>query len=107
MASTRRTFDELERSVRLRATTPRRAPVGVFATKIRLTDPDLSLAASLLLFGTYDLKHPAALNAPQFLSGTFLQRAVVVAGDQAIVPLGTGLGVEVNEANLRSEQIAS
>ena len=71
-----------------------------------LTDPDLSVAASLLLFGAYDLRHPAALNAPQLLSGTFLQRAVAVAGDQAIVPLGTGLGVEVNEAKLRAEQIA-
>src|SRR5690606_24321716 len=38
-----------------------------------LTDPDLSLAASLLLFGAYDLSSPAALNGPQFLSGSILK----------------------------------
>ena len=38
-----------------------------------LTDPDVSLAASLILFGAYDLKRPAALNGPQFLAGSFLK----------------------------------
>ena len=39
-----------------------------------LTDPDLSLAASLALFAAYQLEHPAALNAPQFLSGSLLKQ---------------------------------
>src|ERR1035438_10323114 len=39
-----------------------------------LTDPDVSLAASLLLFGAYGLKYPAALNGPQFLAGSFLKQ---------------------------------
>jgi L-alanine-DL-glutamate epimerase-like enolase superfamily enzyme len=57
-----------------------------------LTDPDLSLAASLLLFGAYDLERPAALNGPQFLSGTVLAAPVDIEGDQAVVPTGPGLG---------------
>lgn len=71
-----------------------------------LTDPDLSLAATLLLYGAFDLKHPAALNAPQFLGGSFLQTAISIQGDQATVPSGNGLGVEVNESLVRAEQIA-
>jgi hypothetical protein len=42
-----------------------------------LTDPDLSLAASLLLYGAYDLKFPAALNGPQFLSGSILKSPLI------------------------------
>lgn len=65
-----------------------------------LTDPDLSFAASLLLFGAFRLERPAALNAPQFLSGSILCEPVKVRGDQARVPAGPGLGVLVNEAAL-------
>jgi muconate cycloisomerase len=62
-----------------------------------LTDPDLSLAASLHLFAAYDMPVPAALNAPQFLEGTILERAIRVDGDQAKVPTGLGLGVAIAE----------
>ncbi|MGH7959765.1 MAG: mandelate racemase/muconate lactonizing enzyme family protein, partial [Opitutaceae bacterium] len=61
-----------------------------------LTDPDLSLAASLLLFSSYGLEHPAALNGPQFLTGSILNVPLNIHGDQAEVPSGAGLGVEVN-----------
>ena len=37
-----------------------------------LTDPDLSLAASLILFGAANLAVPAALNGPQFLETSIL-----------------------------------
>jgi L-alanine-DL-glutamate epimerase-like enolase superfamily enzyme len=60
-----------------------------------LTDPDLSLAASLLLFGAYNLERPAALNAPQFLQGSILESPIRIEGDQAVVPTGDGLGVSV------------
>ena len=66
-----------------------------------LTDPDLSLAASLLLFGLYHLKRPAALNAPQFLTGTILKEPIKIEADQASIPMGPGLGVEVDEKRLR------
>lgn len=66
-----------------------------------LTDPDLSLAASLALFGAYDLQRPAALNAPQFLAGTILKEPIVIQGDQANVPEGVGLGADIDEEKLR------
>jgi L-alanine-DL-glutamate epimerase-like enolase superfamily enzyme len=67
-----------------------------------LTDPDLSLAASLALYGAYDLQFPAALNGPQFLSGTILHTPFEVQNGELTVPIGAGLGVVVNENALRS-----
>ena len=67
-----------------------------------LTDPDVSLAASLLLFGAYGLKYPAALNGPQFLAGSFLKRPFQVEGGALRVPTGAGLGVEVDEGKVRN-----
>jgi L-alanine-DL-glutamate epimerase-like enolase superfamily enzyme len=65
-----------------------------------LTDPDLSLAASLQLYGAYDLKTPAALNGPQFLSGSLLQQPFFVKEGELAVPLAPGLGVAVDESKL-------
>ncbi|MCX6628483.1 MAG: hypothetical protein NTW28_12730 [Candidatus Solibacter sp.] len=66
-----------------------------------LTDPDVSLAAALLLFGAYGLKYPAALNGPQFLAGSFLKHPFEVEGGALRVPTGGGLGVEVDEGKVR------
>ncbi|MBI2947612.1 MAG: hypothetical protein HYY23_08190 [Verrucomicrobia bacterium] len=66
-----------------------------------LTDPDVSLAASLALYGAYDLKYPAALNGPQFLSESILKRPFQVADGQLAVPKGPGLGVEVDEGKIK------
>ncbi|MBI4658661.1 MAG: hypothetical protein HY735_07400 [Verrucomicrobia bacterium] len=66
-----------------------------------LTDPDISLAASLALYGAYELKYPAALNGPQFLSGSVLKRPFEVVEGQLAVPTGRGLGVEVDEEKLQ------
>ena len=65
-----------------------------------LTDPDLSLAASLLLYGAYGLKRPAALNGPQFLNGTILATPLTCLGDRIAVPHGHGLGVTVDTSRL-------
>lgn len=66
-----------------------------------LTDPDLSLAASLLLYGAYDLKYPAALNGPQFLAGSsILKMPLLPRNGELAVPTAPGLGVEVDEAAL-------
>ena len=70
-----------------------------------LTDPDLAFAACLQIFAAYGLDKPAALNAPQFLSGSILKQALPIAGDQAALPVGPGLGVEVDEAKLQQMQI--
>jgi L-alanine-DL-glutamate epimerase-like enolase superfamily enzyme len=66
-----------------------------------LTDPDVSLAASLQLYAAFHLKYPAALNGPQFLSGTYLKNPIAVKEGIAMVPPGHGLGVEVDEAKVR------
>lgn len=62
-----------------------------------LTDPDVSLAASLLLYGAYGLKYPAALNGPQFLERSVLKEPLQVRNGELAVPAGVGLGVEVDE----------
>jgi L-alanine-DL-glutamate epimerase-like enolase superfamily enzyme len=67
-----------------------------------LTDPDVSLAASLALYGAYDLKYPAALNGPQFLQGSLLRQPFVVKNGELEVPVTPGLGVDVDESKIAS-----
>ncbi len=69
-----------------------------------LTDPDVSLAACLALYGAYDLKYPAALNGPQFLAGSILQEPFKVVNGEISVPRAPGLGVEVAESKLSGRQ---
>ena len=66
-----------------------------------LTDPDVSLAASLVLYGAYQLKFPAALNGLQFLAGSYLKKQFELRDGGIDVPTGPGLGVEVDEAKVR------
>ena len=65
-----------------------------------LTDPDISLAATLALYGAYGLKKPAALNGPQFLTASILAAPLRIEKDQAHIPTGPGLGIEINEQEL-------
>jgi L-alanine-DL-glutamate epimerase-like enolase superfamily enzyme len=65
-----------------------------------LTDPDVSLAAALALYGAYDLQTPAALNGLQFLSGSVLREPFAVVNGELAVPQGPGLGVEVDQTRL-------
>ncbi|MFH0944329.1 MAG: enolase C-terminal domain-like protein [Planctomycetota bacterium] len=67
-----------------------------------LTDPDISLAATLCLFGAYGLERPAALNGPQFLTMDLLKQPFEVRAGTLAVPEGPGLGIEVDEARLAS-----
>jgi len=66
-----------------------------------LTDPDIALAASLALYGAYDLKYPAALNGSQFLVGSILKDPLEPMRGELAVPTGHGLGVDVDETRLR------
>jgi L-alanine-DL-glutamate epimerase-like enolase superfamily enzyme len=66
-----------------------------------LCDPDISLAASLALYGAYGLKRPAALNAPQFLGADVLLEPMPIRGGKMKVPTGPGLGVEVDEEKVQ------
>lgn len=62
-----------------------------------LTDPGISLAASLVLYGAYGLARPAALNGPQFLAFDVLKKPLRISNGIADVPVGPGLGIEVDE----------
>ena len=67
-----------------------------------LTDPDLSLAASLHLFAAAGLTRPAALNGPQFLEGRGVtDTRLRSVGDHLKVPAGPGLGIDVQAAAWR------
>jgi L-alanine-DL-glutamate epimerase-like enolase superfamily enzyme len=70
-----------------------------------LTDPDVSLAASLELFGAYQLQYPAALNGMQFLSTSYLRSPFVLQDGALEVPTAPGLGVEVDEEKLRKVKV--
>jgi L-alanine-DL-glutamate epimerase-like enolase superfamily enzyme len=73
-----------------------------------LTDPEWSLAASLHLFAAAGLKHPAALNGPQYLAGRGTASAATRAVRDVIkVPEGPGLGVAVDERAIASLQVAA
>jgi muconate cycloisomerase len=64
----------------------------------------LSLAAHLLLYGSYGLKFPAALNGPQFLEPLPLYSPLKIENGIAAVPMGLGLGVEIDEEGLKTFQ---
>ena len=65
-----------------------------------LTDPDISMAAALALYGVYGLKKPAALNGPQFLKSSILTQPLEIENGSAAIPSGPGLGVDVDEAKV-------
>lgn len=66
-----------------------------------LTDPDVALAGSLALYGAYDLQRPAALNGPQFLQGSILEKPFQQQNGELAVPTGVGLGVQIDEEQIR------
>ncbi len=66
-----------------------------------LTDPDVSLAASLILYSAFGLEYPAALNGPQFLGESVLADPFEVVDGRVPVPKGPGLGIEVDEDKVR------
>lgn len=65
-----------------------------------LTDPDVSLAASLILYSAYNLRYPAALNGPQFLAESIITEPFQPVNGKVRVPKGPGLGIEVDEDKL-------
>lgn len=70
-----------------------------------LTDPDISLAASLAIYGAYGLKYPAALNGPQFLAQSVITNPFKPQDGKLAIPAGPGLGIEVDEEKI--EEIAA
>jgi L-alanine-DL-glutamate epimerase-like enolase superfamily enzyme len=67
-----------------------------------LTDPDVALAASLALYGAYDLQFPAALNGPQFLTASILENPIEPIDGELPVPQGAGLAVAISDIKLQA-----
>lgn len=80
---------------------------GLMVLGSGLCDPDLSLAASLLLYGAFDIARPAALNGLQFLEGSILRQPFRLEDGALAVPQGPGLGVEVDPDRLQAMSEAS
>ncbi|KAA3658522.1 MAG: mandelate racemase [Chloroflexi bacterium] len=62
-----------------------------------LTDPDLSMVASLHLFSYAGIEKPVALNGPQYLADMLIEENLMLSGDEIQVPSGPGLGVTLSE----------
>lgn len=60
-----------------------------------LSDPDISLAASLHLFAWAGIDKPCALNGPQFLGNTLIKKGIEQQNDIIQVPQGHGLGMDM------------
>ena len=66
-----------------------------------LTDPDVSLAATLAVFSSYGQSRPCALNGPQFLAHSVLASPLTPEGGRLAPPAGPGLGISVDEDKVR------
>lgn len=67
-----------------------------------LTDPDVSLAATLALYASYGQARPCALNGPQFLAHSVVESPFTPRNGQLAAPTGPGLGVTVSDAKLKA-----
>jgi L-alanine-DL-glutamate epimerase-like enolase superfamily enzyme len=67
-----------------------------------LTDPDVSLAATLALNTAYGQQRPCALNGPQFLAHSVIERPFVPVAGRLAAPAAPGLGVTVVESKVRA-----
>lgn len=65
-----------------------------------LTDPGISLAATLILYATFGYDRPAALNGPQFIDESVLEDPFQPEAGMLAVPEGPGLGIEVDESKV-------
>lgn len=63
-----------------------------------LSDPDLSMVASLHLFAYAGLDRPVALNGPQYLAEMLIEEDLMVSADVMRVPTGPGLGVTLPDS---------
>jgi muconate cycloisomerase len=66
-----------------------------------LMDAPIGFAASVHLFAAYGIRLPVDLNGPQFIAEDYLAQPLPIRGQVAHVPEGPGLGVVVDEAQLR------
>ncbi len=79
---------------------------GLMVLGSGLTDPGLSLAATLQLYGAFQYERPAALNGPQFLAESILKNPFQPKNGHLKVPNGPGLGVDVVESKLKKQSVS-
>jgi L-alanine-DL-glutamate epimerase-like enolase superfamily enzyme len=72
-----------------------------------LTDPDVSLAATLALFSSFDQSRPCALNGPQFLAHSVVESPFTPRNGHLAPATGPGLGIVVNEAKVRAIAVSA
>ena len=72
-----------------------------------LTDPDISLAASLAVFGTRGLTKPAALNGPQYIESSILQTPLAVKDGHLLPPPAPASASRSIWRNSRSSKLRS
>lgn len=75
---------------------------GLMLVSSGLTDAGVAFAANVQLAAAMGVKYPCALNGPQFLLEDVLATPLPREGDQVRIPDRPGLGVEVDEAKVRS-----
>jgi len=71
-----------------------------------LTDPGISLAATLLLYGAFGYDRPAALNGPQFIDASVLEEPIRPEDGVLSVPEGPGLGIDVDESKVEDLRVS-
>jgi muconate cycloisomerase len=69
-----------------------------------LTESGVGLAASVHFFSTLDTLLPPELNGPEFLADLLVD-GLEIDGARVRVPDAPGLGVRVNEAAIRANEI--
>jgi muconate cycloisomerase len=69
-----------------------------------LTESGVGLAASVHFFSTVDTLLPPELNGPEFLADLLVE-GLEIDGARVLVPDAPGLGVRVNEAAIRENEI--
>jgi L-alanine-DL-glutamate epimerase-like enolase superfamily enzyme len=72
-----------------------------------LTDPDISMIASLHLFAWAGIDKPCALNGPQYLANTLVTSGIHRDGDTIDVPKSAGLGIELDAEAERYLSVAA
>ncbi len=70
-----------------------------------LSDPDIALSASLILFSAYGLSFPAALNGPQFLNQSAITQPFTPDHGSLAVPTGPGLGIQIDEEKIQAIRV--
>jgi L-alanine-DL-glutamate epimerase-like enolase superfamily enzyme len=78
---------------------------GLMVLGSGLTDPDISLAATLALYGAFAYDKPAALNGPQFIATSVLQTPLRPRDGSIAVPTGKGMGISVDENKIQDIQV--